>query len=142
SRGRSRPGAVSIGSASSCPQPCRPPAAPRAHITWSFRCRMTCQPDADRLRASLTGEGVFPMALIKPRSRGKRLVRHRTRLDHTTNETLYAYALFIGEPTEYVLNQVIDTVLGRDKEFLQWRVTHPDSCVPNSAASDRRRRRV
>ena len=82
------------------------------------------------------------MALIKPRSRGKRLVRHRTRLDHTTNETLYAYALFIGESTEYVLNQVIDTVLARDKEFLQWRHTHPDSCVPNSTASDRRRRRT
>lgn len=82
------------------------------------------------------------MALIKPRSRGKRLVRHRTRLDHTTNETLYAYALFIGESTEYVLNQVIDTVLARDKEFLQWRVAHPDSCVPDNAGSDRRRRRV
>ena len=39
---------------------------------------------------------VFPdggaMALIKPRTRGKHLVRHRTRLDHETNETLYAYA--------------------------------------------------
>ena len=52
------------------------------------------------------------MALIKPRTRGKQLVRHRTRLDRETNETLYAYAHFIGEPTEYVLNQVIDTVLG------------------------------
>lgn len=82
------------------------------------------------------------MALIKPRSRGKRLVRHRTRLDHETNETLYAYALFIGESTEYVLNQVIDTVLARDRDFLQWRATHPDSCVPTSAGSDRRRRRV
>jgi hypothetical protein len=59
------------------------------------------------------------MPLIKPRSRGKRLVRHRARLDHETNETLYAYARFIGESTEYVLNQVIDTVLARDKEFLQ-----------------------
>jgi hypothetical protein len=65
------------------------------------------------------------MALIKPRSRGKRLVRHRTRLDHETNETLYAYAHFIGESTEYVLNQVIDTVLARDKEFLQWRADAP-----------------
>jgi hypothetical protein len=46
------------------------------------------------------------MALIKPRTRGKQLVRHRTRLDRETNETLYAYAHFIGEPTEYVLNQV------------------------------------
>lgn len=80
------------------------------------------------------------MALIKPRSRGKRLVRHRTRLDHETNETLYAYARFIGESTEYVLNQVIDTVLARDKEFLQWRATHPDSYVPGPMDSGRRRR--
>jgi hypothetical protein len=70
------------------------------------------------------------MALIKPRTRGKQLVRHRTRLDQETNETLYAYAHFIGEPTEYVLNQVIDTVLAKDKDFLQWRAQHPDSFVP------------
>ena len=75
------------------------------------------------------------MALIKPRTRGKQLVRHRTRLDHETNETLYAYAQFIGEPTEYVLNQVIDTVLGRDKEFQAWRATHPESCVPRTATA-------
>lgn len=70
------------------------------------------------------------MALIKPRTRGKRLVRHRTRLDWETNETLYAYAHFLGESTEYVLNQVIDTVLGKDRDFLQWRADHPDSFVP------------
>ncbi len=75
------------------------------------------------------------MALIKPRTRGKQLVRHRTRLDRETNETLYAYAHFIGEPTEYVLNQVIDTVLAKDKEFLQWRAHHPESYVPRGAAT-------
>lgn len=72
------------------------------------------------------------MALIKPRTRGKQLVRHRTRLDQETNETLYAYAKFIGESTEYVLNQVIDNVLGKDKEYLQWRTSHADSFVPRS----------
>ena len=72
------------------------------------------------------------MALIKPRTRGKQLVRHRTRLDHETNETLYAYANFIGESTEYVLNQVIDNFLGKDKEYLQWRSTHAESFVPRS----------
>jgi hypothetical protein len=36
------------------------------------------------------------MTLIKLRTRGKRLVRYRTRLDHETNETLYAYAQFPG----------------------------------------------
>ena len=78
------------------------------------------------------------MALIKPRTRGKQLVRHRTRLDRETNETLYAYAHFLGESTEYVLNQVIDTVLGKDKDFLQWRAEHPESFVPRG--QDRLRR--
>lgn len=72
------------------------------------------------------------MPLIKPRTRGKRLVRHRTRLDHESNETLYAYAQFLGESTEYVLNQVIDTVLAKDKDFLQWRAEHPESYVPKA----------
>ena len=78
------------------------------------------------------------MALIKPRTRGKRLVRHRTRLDHETNETLYAYAHFLGESPEYVLNQLIDIVLARDKEFVQWRATHQHSFVAGSRAHARR----
>ena len=75
------------------------------------------------------------MALIKPRTRGKQLVRHRTRLDQQTNETLYAYATFIDESTEYVLNQVIDNVLGKDKEYLQWRETHSESYVSRAPES-------
>ena len=74
------------------------------------------------------------MPVIKPRTRGKRLVRHRTRLDQETNETLYAYAQFLGESPEYVLNQVIDTVLAKDKEFVRWRAEYPDSYVPRPAA--------
>ena len=78
------------------------------------------------------------MPLIKPRTRGKQLVKHRTRLDRENNETLYAYAQFLGESTEYVLNQVIDTVLARDKEFVRWRASHQGSYVPR--AHDRPRR--
>ena len=77
------------------------------------------------------------MPVIKARTRGKQLVKHRTRLDAENTETLHAYARFLGETTEYVLNQVIDTVLARDKEFLQWRTAHPESCLPATA---RRRR--
>jgi hypothetical protein len=73
------------------------------------------------------------MSIIKPRTRGKRLVRHRTRLDHENNETLYAYAQFLGESPEYVLNQVIDTVLAKDKDFVKWRAEHSESCVPRPA---------
>ena len=78
------------------------------------------------------------MPLIKPRTRGKQLVKHRTRLDRENNETLYAYAHFLGESPEYVLNQLIDTVLARDKEFLLWRGEHQDSFVPRARAHGRR----
>ena len=73
------------------------------------------------------------MPVIKPRTRGKHLVRHITRLDHENNEMLYAYAQFLGEPTDYVLNQLIESVLAKDKEFLNWRADHTESFVPPPA---------
>ena len=70
------------------------------------------------------------MPLIKPRTRGKQLVRRIVRLDRETNETLYAYAHFLGESTDYVLNEVVDTVLAKDKEFQAWRAENTASFVP------------
>jgi hypothetical protein len=70
------------------------------------------------------------MPLIKPRTRGKQVLRHIARLERENLEALYAYADFLGESTDYVLNQVIDTVLARDKEFSKWRAEHPQSYVP------------
>ncbi len=75
------------------------------------------------------------MPVIKPRTRGKQLVKHRTRLDQENNETLYAYAQFLDESTEYVLNQVIEKVLAKDKEFVEWRAEHPQSWVPRARAA-------
>ena len=80
------------------------------------------------------------MPVIKPRTRGKQLVKHRTRLDRENNETLFAYAGFLGESTEYVLNEIIDTILAKDKEYLQWRSQHPQSFVPPRAGRGRRSR--
>jgi len=74
------------------------------------------------------------MPLIKPRTRGKQMVRRIVRLDRETNETLFAYAHFLGESTDYVLNEVIDTVLAKDKEFQAWRAEHTASFVPPSPA--------
>ena len=74
------------------------------------------------------------MPVIKARTRGKQFVRHVTRFDHETNETLYAYAHFLGESPEYVLTQLVDTVLARDKEFLAWRADHAESYVPRRAS--------
>jgi hypothetical protein len=75
------------------------------------------------------------MPLIKPRTRGKQMVRRIVRLDRETNETLFAYAHFLGESTDYVLNEVIDTVLAKDKEFQAWRAENSASFVPSPPAS-------
>ena len=74
------------------------------------------------------------MPLIKLRTRGKQVVRHITRLDRENNETLYAYAEFLGESTEYVLNQLIESKLAKYKEFVQWRAEHPHSYVPSPSS--------
>ena len=81
------------------------------------------------------------MPVIKPRTRGKHLVRHITQFDRENLETLFAYAQFIGEPTEYVLNQLVESVLARDKEFLAWRTDHQGSYVPVPATPAKRTRR-
>lgn len=72
------------------------------------------------------------MSLIKARTRGKQMLRLVTRLDRPNLETLHAYAAFLGEPAEYVLNELIETVLAKDKEYVTWRSAHPESCVPRS----------
>jgi hypothetical protein len=81
------------------------------------------------------------MPVIKARTRGKHLVRYITRLDRESHETLFAYATFLGEPPEYVLNQLIDTVLLKDKEFLAWREAHPGPQPPRSAGGRSRARK-
>ena len=80
------------------------------------------------------------MPLIKPRTRGKQILRHIARLDRENSETLHAYAAFLGESADYVLNQAIDTVLAKDKEFVKWRADHAHSYVPNGVSRVRRNR--
>ena len=70
------------------------------------------------------------MSIIKPRTRGKHFVEHRTRLDRENHETLYAYAAFLDEDVDYVLNQLIENVLERDREFSTWRAEHQTAYAP------------
>jgi hypothetical protein len=82
------------------------------------------------------------MPTIKPRTRQKHSVRHITRLYFENNETLFAYAAFIDERTDYVLNQLIETVLARDRDFQEWLAAHPGSHVPAPGSSRPSRRRT
>lgn len=82
------------------------------------------------------------MPLIKPRTRGKEFVRQLTRLDRENHEAVYAYAQFIGESVDYVLNQLVERLLAKDKDFVAWRAEHPESFVPAPHPQPKRRRRT
>lgn len=66
------------------------------------------------------------MPLIKPRTRRIPVCRHISRLQEPNRDVLVAYAAFIDESPDYVLNQLIDTTLAKDRDFLAWRAGQGD----------------
>jgi hypothetical protein len=75
------------------------------------------------------------MSLIKPRTNRVRTVRHISRLQEPNRDALVEYARFIGDTADYVLNQLIDTTLLKDRDFITWRAEHPSP--PPTAAAER-----
>ena len=69
------------------------------------------------------------MPVIKARPNRVRSVRHICRLQEPNRDALVLYARFIGDAVDYVLNQLIETTLVRDRDFLAWRQEHPDEVV-------------
>ena len=67
------------------------------------------------------------MSIIKPRANRVRTVRHIARLQEPNRDVLVQYARFIGDTADYVLNQLIDTTLAKDRDFLAWRAEQPTS---------------
>src|SRR5436309_15281032 len=61
------------------------------------------------------------MPLIKARPNRVRTVRHISHLQEPNRDALALYARFIGDTADYVLNQLIDTTIAKDREFLTWR---------------------
>jgi len=39
------------------------------------------------------------------------------------------YARFISDTADYVLNQLIDTTIAKDREFVAWRAEHPTEAI-------------
>ena len=75
------------------------------------------------------------MSLIKPRTNRVRTVRHISRLQEPNRDGLVQYARFIGDTPDYVLNQLIDTTLLKDRDFITWRSEQPPQ--PATAAAER-----
>jgi hypothetical protein len=76
------------------------------------------------------------MPLIKPRTNRVKSVRHISRLQEPNRDALVLYARFIGDTSDYVLNQLIDSTIAKDRDFVAWRAEHPDETVgkPSGAA--------
>ena len=73
------------------------------------------------------------MPLIKPRTHRVRTLRHICRLHEPNRDVLVAYARFIGETVDYVLNQLIDATLAKDREFVAWRAEAAPASATNTA---------
>ena len=65
------------------------------------------------------------MPLIKARTHRVRTLRHICRLQEPNRDSLLAYARFIGESPDYVLNQLIGETLAKDRDFVAWRTSQP-----------------
>ncbi len=69
------------------------------------------------------------MPLIKPRVHRVRSVKHNCRLQEPNRDALVLYARFIGDTPDYVLDQLIDTTIAKDREFVAWRAEQPASAL-------------
>ena len=65
------------------------------------------------------------MPIIKPRTNRVRTVRHICRLQEPNRDALVLYARFISDTADYVVNQLIETTIAKDREFVAWRAEHP-----------------
>jgi hypothetical protein len=79
------------------------------------------------------------MPIIKPRTHRVRTVRHICRLQEPNRDALTQYARFIGDTPDYVLNQLIDGVLAKDREFTVWRAGQGTSAAAAPTAAGRPR---
>jgi hypothetical protein len=77
------------------------------------------------------------MPLIKPRTNRVKTVRHICRLQEPNRDALVLYARFIGDTVDYVLNQIIDTTIAKDRDFVAWRAEHPHETVTRPNGVDR-----
>jgi hypothetical protein len=78
------------------------------------------------------------MPLIKPRQNRVPMVRHISRLQEPNREVLFAYAKFIGDTPDWVLNQLIESTLAKERDFMEWRKVQPPADTPARPQSRRR----
>ena len=75
------------------------------------------------------------MPFIKARTNRIRTVRHICRLLEPNRDTFVLYAQF-GDTPDYVANQLIETTIAKDREFVAWRAERAsDAAEPATSAT-------
>ena len=78
------------------------------------------------------------MPIIKARTGRIETVRYICRLHKPNRDALLAYAAFIGDTPDYVLNALVSATLAKDRDFLAWqaarRATPSAAPVPLESA--------
>ena len=67
------------------------------------------------------------MSLIKARPNRVAMVRHISRIPEPVRDVLVAYAKFIGDSPDWVLSQLIDSTLAKERDFIAWRADQPSA---------------
>jgi hypothetical protein len=78
------------------------------------------------------------MPIIKARTGRIDTVRYVSRLQKPNRDALLAYASFIGDTPDYVLNALISATLAKDRDFLAWQaacVSTPSAVVPQDVGT-------
>jgi hypothetical protein len=63
-------------------------------------------------------------------------VRHICRHQEPNRDALVLYAGFIGDAADYVVNRLIETTIGKDREFVTWRSEQPAAAAPTLNGRD------
>ena len=77
--------------------------------------------------------------MIKGRAQRVRTLCHIARLLEPKSDVLFDYARFIQETPDYVLNQLLETILAKDRAFAIWRTEENDRSLVTAGASVRDR---
>ena len=75
------------------------------------------------------------MPVIKARPNRIRSVRHISRLQEPNRDALLMYARFIGDTPDYILNQMIEQTLLKDRDFIAWRAEQPPGGTRDESAT-------
>jgi len=73
----------------------------------------------------------YKRSLVMPmiKAGNHKTVKHPCRLLEPNRDVLVLYARFIGDTTNYVTDQMIEMTIAKDREFLAWRLKHPNEPI-------------